>query len=794
MSTRRPLVLAFAFLASAAGCAKTERTMLVVEVDSNLAVPSELDKIDLAISADGSTRHTLYSLVDGYAIPLQVGIVEAGNGASSIEVAATGYVNGLSVVSEDAVVTFVEGKAMLLKLFLAAECRGDPCAANPDQTCFPGGVCRSKTFAPGDLTVFDPKLPNLHRDASPATAVDTGGETRVATEAGIDSAKPESAADIPSDQSAPNRDAAYVVGLDAGRDQLGPEASAGLPEASADFRQPTPDTALSTLDAPSEQPSPDRPFPDLAPPIPDVPILSDFYVAPDVIPPSPDVAPDLTVAQYGLTVSKSGAGTGSVTSLPGGIVCGGTCAASFAVDSVVTLTATADTGSIFMGWSGACTGGGTCSVTMSAAMSVIATFMKGTGVACGASTECAAGTCLDGVCCTQSSCPQCKNCGSDGTCSIVVSNAADTTGTTCTDADTCDAAGACSKNLGQTCVGGGECASGHCLDSVCAPPGTWTNRTPAPLPTSWPSTRAFPVMVFDASRGRMVLFGGYDLYTRPSDTWEWDGAAGTWTSLTPTQSPPWRQSAAAAYDAVGRKVVMFGGHANGELQDLWEWDGAAGTWTDRTPSPLPAAWPTARTEATMAYDVSRGKMVLFGGSGPPDGARQDVWELDSGTGTWTDRTPSSLPASWPVKRVEHAMVYDGNRGRVLLFGGSNQAPDTWEWNGAAGTWTNRTPAPLPTTGWPSARQQHWLAYDSARAKVVLFGGYYMGDLQDLWEWDGVAGTWTDRTVLPIPANWPSARHGHAFEYDTTQSKVVLFGGLNNSGYTKQDLWERSGAP
>jgi len=140
------------------------------------------------------------------------------------------------------------------------------------------------------------------------------------------------------------------------------------------------------------------------------------------------------------------------------------------------------------------------------------------------------------------------------------------------------------------------------------------------------------------------------------------------------------------------------------------------------------------------------------------------------------------------------MVYDGNRGRVLLFGGSNQAPDTWEWNGAVGTWTNRTPAPVPTTGWPSARQQPWLAYDAARAKVVLFGGYYMGDLQDLWEWDGVAGTWTDRTVLPIPANWPSPRHGHAFEYDATQSKVVLFGGLNNSGYTKQDLWERSGAP
>jgi hypothetical protein len=75
-----------------------------------------------------------------------------------------------------------------------------------------------------------------------------------------------------------------------------------------------------------------------------------------------------------LTVSKSGAGTGSVSSSPAGITCGATCTADFADGTSVTLTQTADSGSVFTGWSGACTGTGACVVSMTAAKSVTATF------------------------------------------------------------------------------------------------------------------------------------------------------------------------------------------------------------------------------------------------------------------------------------------------------------------------------------------------------------------------------------------------------------------------------------
>lgn len=76
-----------------------------------------------------------------------------------------------------------------------------------------------------------------------------------------------------------------------------------------------------------------------------------------------------------LTVAKSGAGVGTVRSTPSGIDCGSSCSASFPYDATVVLTALPGNGSSFTGWSGACSGTGTCTVTMSAARSVTANFV-----------------------------------------------------------------------------------------------------------------------------------------------------------------------------------------------------------------------------------------------------------------------------------------------------------------------------------------------------------------------------------------------------------------------------------
>jgi predicted outer membrane repeat protein len=71
-----------------------------------------------------------------------------------------------------------------------------------------------------------------------------------------------------------------------------------------------------------------------------------------------------------LTVTAPANGTVS----GGGISCPGTCTATYAPNEPVTLTATPDTGFVFTGWGGACTGRGSCSLTMNGNKNVTATF------------------------------------------------------------------------------------------------------------------------------------------------------------------------------------------------------------------------------------------------------------------------------------------------------------------------------------------------------------------------------------------------------------------------------------
>ncbi len=122
------------------------------------------------------------------------------------------------------------------------------------------------------------------------------------------------------------------------------------------------------------------------------------------------------LAFYQLTVSKSGSGT--VTSNPTGIDCGATCSKYYIAGTSVTLTASASTGYTFTGWSGACSGTGTCTVSMTAARSVTANFTE--------NCDCTSGDCCSDGChydttshaCstwteTDYSCPWGTSCGAD---------------------------------------------------------------------------------------------------------------------------------------------------------------------------------------------------------------------------------------------------------------------------------------------------------------------------------------------------------------------------------------------
>jgi YVTN family beta-propeller protein len=91
-----------------------------------------------------------------------------------------------------------------------------------------------------------------------------------------------------------------------------------------------------------------------------------------------------SVPMFTLSVGESGSGVGTVTSSPAGITCQPTCAAAFAQGTSVTLTATPSAGSTFAGWSGACTGTGSCVVVMNSSQTVRAQFNLTGTTACNA--------------------------------------------------------------------------------------------------------------------------------------------------------------------------------------------------------------------------------------------------------------------------------------------------------------------------------------------------------------------------------------------------------------------------
>jgi hypothetical protein len=261
------------------------------------------------------------------------------------------------------------------------------------------------------------------------------------------------------------------------------------------------------------------------------------------------------------------------------------------------------------------------------------------------------------------------------------------------------------------------------------------------------------VVLFGGSTGRGGLRGA--TWILRGDAWSRHDGSG----------PRMRMRHAAAYDPVRRRVVLFGGSPSsvvGFMKDTWEFDGRA--WhrvaTSTHPSP--------RNDHAMAYDVSLGRVVLFGGR-DAQGLRDDLWTFDGRN--WRE----VRVAPRPPRRRDHCLAWDPIDLSLVVFGGfgaKGSLGDTWRF--ADGRWTQLAQQQSPDAGVA-------MAFCPRQNRLMRFGGH-----------DGAAGVlsfFLDRHGWRATRErvGTATRSGHAMVHDLVEERVLLFGGW--CGKPMADLYE-----
>jgi hypothetical protein len=228
--------------------------------------------------------------------------------------------------------------------------------------------------------------------------------------------------------------------------------------------------------------------------------------------------------------------------------------------------------------------------------------------------------------------------------------------------------------------------------------------------------------------------------------------------------PETRSGAAIAYDSSRGVLVMFGGTVNGTtpLGDTWTWDG--GRWIQRHPAvspPLDAFLP--KSTAGRAHKPQSFPGLLM--ADDPASGSLVLYGIPGSTWTWDGRSWHESSTAPPQRGTNDmaAMAYDPGSRSVLLYlvpqGGSAQ---TWRWDGA--TWTEFHPGTTPDVVTGS------LAFDGSGLLLVgtPFGQVEGQYVTRMWAWDG-----TDWSLLAPAARLPVAA-SLAAAYDQADGRLVVY--------------------
>jgi N-acetylneuraminic acid mutarotase len=210
--------------------------------------------------------------------------------------------------------------------------------------------------------------------------------------------------------------------------------------------------------------------------------------------------------------------------------------------------------------------------------------------------------------------------------------------------------------------------------------------------------------------------------------------------------------------------------------------------------------PGARVAGLFVHDALRNRQVVFGGVLGSCDRSVDQTNADPRTYVRVNEQWSVVATAGPRSRDEIAYGYDPRDGSIVFFGGRAQGEsrdsrglreriplrETWRFDGQR--WL------LVDTLGPPVRTGAQAAFDSARGRLVLFGGVEGNGggrnaiyTTDTWEWDG--SSW-QRFDVPSPAG----RTGHVMAYDPRSAMIIMHGGIRSvdGGIPLTDTWGWNG--